>query len=71
MLYFDERRFKAQMTLKGYSNADIAKALGVNDSTLWRKLKQGGTFSRDEMVKLIEVLDITDPDSIFFAHELA
>ncbi len=71
MLYFDERRLKAQMVLKDIDQKKLASILGINEATLWRKIKNDGAFTRDEMSKIIEALDITDPEAIFFANQLA
>ena len=68
---FDERKFRAQIVLKGLTVKDLATQLGVNESTLHRKIRQDGNFSRDEINKLISILDIENPADIFFADELA
>lgn len=68
---FDERRFKAQMVLSGLSNKNIAELLGIDESTLYRKIKRDGDFTREEINKLIEAMRIDEPEAIFFASELA
>lgn len=68
---FDEKRFRAQMVLADMSLNSLAAALGINPSTLWRKIKADGNFTREEINKMIVVLNIEDPESIFFARELA
>lgn len=68
---FDERKFRAQIVLKGLTVKDLATQLGVNESTLHRKIRQDGNFSRDEINKLISILEIENPADIFFADELA
>lgn len=47
---FDERRFRAQLVLKGLSMEDVAEKLGINTETFRRKVRRGGDFTRDEMV---------------------
>lgn len=68
---FDERRFRAQLVLTGISMKALADILDLNESTLYRKVKANGAFTREEINKMIDVLKIDDPKSIFFADELA
>ena len=37
----DRREFKAAMARKGYSQKMLAKAIGVSEQTLTRKIKRG------------------------------
>lgn len=57
--------FKAAMVRKGYTQKDLAKALDLSEKTFGERLKRK-TFGGDEIEKLISILDITDPMSIFF-----
>lgn len=68
---FDEKKFKAQMVLADMTFQDLAKILECDPSTIWRKMKTGGAFTRDEINKLIDAMKIEDPISIFFAPEFA
>jgi hypothetical protein len=68
---FDKRRFKAQIALKGKRLKDIAEVLEIKESTLYRKLKRDGDFTRAEINTLIIYLEIERPEEIFFAKELA
>lgn len=68
---FDERRFLAQLTLCGMTRGDLAKAMNLDPSTLYRKIKANGNFSRKEISQIVEILKIDDPEAIFFADELA
>lgn len=67
---FDETAFREQMQLSGVTFSDIAKALNINESTVFRKLADNGRFTRDEIQKLCKVLKIKtkkDLNRIFFA----
>ena len=64
---FKENELKAQMARKGVTQEELAKALGLNASTLWRKLKADGNFTRNEIGIIMDYLEIDDPNSIFFA----
>ena len=67
---FDERKFKAQMVMAGVTQAQLATFLRINVSTLYRKIKNNGDFSREEISKLVDILHIDNPQDIFFAREL-
>lgn len=68
---FNKLEFNAQIARKGMLKKDVAKALGIDVSTLYRKMEKDGDFSREEMAILIELLGIEDPKKIFFADGLA
>lgn len=68
---FNERKFRAQMVLQGVSMKILASELDINEATLYRKIKDNGAFTRNEINKMIVFLQITDPKDIFFAEELA
>lgn len=68
---FDVKRFKAQLVLKGITNKMLAEKLGINESTLYRKINADGDFSREEINIMIDFLAIDHPADIFFATELA
>jgi DNA-binding XRE family transcriptional regulator len=50
------------------SQTDVATSLGITPKTFYEKMKNG-VFGSDEIQKMIEILDIEDPMSIFFARE--
>lgn len=50
---------------KHFTKEQIAQMIGITPNTLRRKLKDR-KFDSDEMMKLVEVLGIDDPVSIFF-----
>ncbi len=64
---FDKRKLQAVMLLKGKKVEDISKVLGVNESTIYRKLNNDGDFSRSEIEKLVDYLEIDNPVDIFFS----
>ena len=53
---------------KGYSQSDIARKIGITPKTFYEKMKNG-VFGSDEIQVMIDVLNIEDPASIFFAKE--
>lgn len=68
---FDKRALQAQMVLKGINAKELSDALGINESTFYRKLNNNGDFSRAEIAKITEVLELENPISIFFADNSA
>jgi len=68
---FDERRFRAELVMRGLKLKDVATMLNIDEATLYRKLRNGGSFSREEIGVMIEKLKLKDPMQIFFAEELA
>lgn len=68
---FDEKRFRAQMALNGMKMKELASAIGIDESTMYRKISSGGNFTREEINRIIDVLHIDNPMDIFFAQELA
>lgn len=68
---FNKNKFKAQLVLSGISAKELAKKMEIDESTLYRKIQNDGSFTRNEINHMIEILNITDPKDIFFADELA
>lgn len=66
-MYFDNRKLLAQMVLRNVKTEEVAKELGINPATFYRKLNKDREFTRSEIQKLIEFLDIENPMDIFFA----
>ena len=64
---FDKTEFKVALLRKDKTNADVAKYLGIEISTLWRKTTGQTEFTRTEIQKICEFLEIEDPMPIFFA----
>lgn len=68
---FDRKRLQAQMVLVGMNVKEVSAALGINETTFYRKMNNDGDFSRKEISQLVEILKIEDPMLIFFADEIA
>lgn len=68
---FNRRLFEAHLVLAGVTKAELAKLLGINVTTMSRKIQRDGDFTREEINKIINVLNIDDPTEIFFAKEYA
>ena len=68
---FNKNRFRAQLVLIGKTMRWLAEQLDIDESTLYRKVNSDGNFSREEINKMIIIMQIEDPMEIFFAPELA
>lgn len=56
---------KAAMVRKGYTQKELASKLGMSEKTMYTRLKNE-CFGSDEIEKMMDILDITDPMPIFF-----
>lgn len=65
---FNEKEFNAQLARKGVKKQELAEYLGMTYTNLYRKIRDDGKFTREEMAKIINYLGIDDPTSIFFAE---
>ena len=68
---FNKKEFEIALIRKSVKKNELAKALNIDVSTLYRKIENNGDFSREQIVKIMEFLDISDPKPIFFDLELA
>lgn len=69
-VYFNRLEFNAQLARKDMSIKDLADAINMPLSTMYRKLNADGDFDRKEIAEIVERLEIEDPKRIFFAPEL-
>lgn len=65
---FDKKKFNAALALKGMGYKDVAEALNIDVSTLWRKMNGVSDFYRNEIQTICKLLDLKDPMEIFFAE---
>lgn len=56
---------KACMTRKGMTQEEVAKSLNMTPKTFYNRMKKG-VFGSDEIEKMVVLLDISDPVSVFF-----
>ncbi|WP_405357279.1 DUF739 domain-containing protein [Ruminococcus sp.] len=61
----DINELKACIARKGMTQADVAKQLNMSPRTFYNHI-QKGVFGSDEIEKMVVLLDITDPVSVFF-----
>ena len=59
-------KLKGIIVENGYSQQTVAEKIGISKKTFYEKMKKG-VFGSDEIQKMIDLLNIEDPASIFFA----
>lgn len=59
--------YRAALAKAGYTQEQLAKALGIAESTLIRKVKNDA-ITMDEANKIIGILKIDDPNAVFFTQ---
>lgn len=64
---FNKLLFNSALAAKGFTKDELAEKIGMSRSTLTRRLKTG-VFGTDEVKKIVTVLGIENPMSIFFAE---
>ncbi len=60
----DTMRLKGEMVRRGIRQEDLAKAVGIDRSTLNRRLKTGEDFTIGETNKVVAVLNLTAQEAI-------
>ena len=70
---FNLNLLKAKIIEKGLSVIDLCNAMGICETTFYRKLSREGDFSRFEIGKITETLGLSldERDAIFFGKKLA
>lgn len=63
----DLQRLKGEMVAKGMTQAELAEKLELTTHGLNRKLNGKSQFTVGEARQIAEILELSDPASIFFA----
>ena len=67
-------KLKGKIVEKGYSVEKLAKEIGVDKTTIYRKINNNGeTFTIDEADRIVNVLSLNaeEAQSIFFSQFVA
>ena len=59
---------KGRARIKGLSVTDLARKVGIPESTLYRKLKNPGGISLTELELIDEVVGFTDEEILYFVR---
>lgn len=70
---FNQNLLKAKIIEKNTSVMKLACEIGVCETTFYRKMARGGDFSRFEIAKIVDALQLSkeERDNIFFNTQLA
>ncbi|KAA0963170.1 helix-turn-helix transcriptional regulator [Streptococcus cristatus] len=66
-------KLKGIIVEKGYTQEALASEIGIDKSTFYRKIKNGGSFSIGEANAIVRAINLTRDEavSIFFAETVA
>lgn len=69
----DVNRLKGAIVSNGKTQQVVAEQIGIDKSTFYRKMKNGGDFSVGEASKMAEVIPLSNTEaiSIFFNNKVA
>ncbi len=69
----DTNKLKGAIVANGKDQKQVAKEIGIDKSTFYRKMKEGGSFSVGEAAKMAELIPLTDAEAIaiFFNGKVA
>ena len=65
----DEKKLRGKMAENGLTQKQVARELGMSDSTFYRKMKSGD-FGIEDCDKMIAMMHIQNPVEIFFANQV-
>lgn len=65
----DRNKLRAAWVSKGFTQERVAKEVGVSNKTFSLKMKRG-VFGSDEIEKMIDLLDISDPVNVFLPMQV-
>lgn len=65
----DKNALRAEIVRNGMTQKDVAVELNMSEKTFISRMKKG-VFGTDEVEKMITVLNIKNPQAIFFAKEV-
>ena len=70
---FNQNLLRAKIIEKGLSVTQLCQYLGICEATFYRKLARDGDFSRFEIKRITEKLNLSrsERDEIFFGQKLA
>lgn len=63
-------KLRGKIAERGLSQRKLSQILGISEATFHRKMKKG-IFGSNEIEKMIEILNITNPCEIFFDKKVA
>lgn len=62
----NKARLEYEMNLRGVSRSDLCKILGISRSAFYRKCNGISEFTKGEIQKIVDCLNLETPVGIFF-----
>ncbi len=62
----DTKKLKEIIALNGLTQKKVAVRIGMSEKTFYQKMKKG-IFGSNEIQKMINLLQIKEPEEIFFS----
>lgn len=67
---FNKLKFKGALASKGLTMNKLAEKLHMNTTTLYRKTTGTSEFTRDEIQRICQILELQSPVDIFFDKDI-
>lgn len=70
---FNPNKFKAKLVENGLNVSEMAEKLGMDGTSLYRRISNGNTFTVGEVDSITNILGLTrdEVNAIFFASDVA
>lgn len=68
---FNENELNSSLARIGMSKATFAIKIGINEATLYRKIKNNGSFNRKEISSMLKIFPIEEVEKFLFGVQLA
>ena len=65
-ILIDTKKLKEIIALNGLTQKKVAVRIGMSEKTFYQKMKKG-IFGSNEIQKMINLLQIKEPEEIFFS----
>lgn len=71
-MIFDYSKLRGRIVEKYGTQSEFAKAFGISDNSMSRKLNNKNSFSVDDIIRITQMLDIQSKDvsSYFFTEKV-
>lgn len=67
----DKLKLEYERKRAGISTVDFCRLIGISRSAYSRKCKGDTEFTRAEIQKIIDILNLDDPMAVFFVDEVS
>lgn len=67
-IVIDANQLRAEIVRAGMTQKTVARSIGMSENTFSKKINSG-KFGLDDAEKMIKLLDIRDPNAVFFAQK--